>query len=163
MNVSVIANDMRSCHNVGSLLRTTEGLGIAHVYLCGYSPYPSIPEDTRMPHEVSRIARQIAKTSLGAELTQPWSHEPDAYDVMRRLQASGTQVFALEQSAGSESLPGFKAAGDICLLLGNETEGVPAELIAAADGCLEIPMCGNKESFNVVQAAAMALYHLTYL
>jgi 23S rRNA (guanosine2251-2'-O)-methyltransferase len=61
----LIAHNLRSTHNVGSLLRTAEGLGLNHVYLSGYTPYPKQAEDSRLPHLVDKLDRQIQKTSLG--------------------------------------------------------------------------------------------------
>jgi tRNA G18 (ribose-2'-O)-methylase SpoU len=78
------------------------------------------------------------------------------------LQTEGYQCMAVEQTATSISLPQFEPPQKIALLLGREVEGVESEVLAACDGALEIPMFGHKESFNVVQAAAMALYHCTF-
>ena len=38
--IILILNDVRSTFNVGSLLRTSDGLGVTKVYLCGITPYP---------------------------------------------------------------------------------------------------------------------------
>ena len=46
----IIAHNIRSTFNVGSLLRTAEGLGVKKVYLTGYTPYPKQPADNRLPH-----------------------------------------------------------------------------------------------------------------
>jgi tRNA G18 (ribose-2'-O)-methylase SpoU len=51
----------------------------------------------------------------------------------------------------------------LAIILGREVEGVEQEVLAASDIHLEIPMFGTKESFNVVQAAAMAMYHCRFL
>jgi TrmH family RNA methyltransferase len=46
------------------------------------------------------------------------------------------------------------------LLLGREVEGIEPELLNLCDDRIEIPMYGQKESFNVTQAAAVAMYAL---
>ncbi len=81
---------------------------------------------------------------------------------MVRLRADGYLIAALEQTADSVPLPDFQPPDKIVLLLGREVEGIAPELLALCDTKLEIPMSGRKESFNVVQAAAMALYHLRF-
>jgi tRNA G18 (ribose-2'-O)-methylase SpoU len=48
------------------------------------------------------------------------------------------------------------------LIVGREVAGLEPEILQACDYVLEIPMLGRKESFNVVQAAAMALYRLRW-
>jgi tRNA G18 (ribose-2'-O)-methylase SpoU len=161
-DIILIAHNLRSCHNVGSLLRTADGLGVKKVILCGYTPYPAGTADRRLPHESAKITRQIHKTALGAEDMVPWSHADGIFSVIRSLQDQGYLVCALEQGAGSTPLPSFKPPHKLAVILGREVEGVEPEVLAATDMLLEIPMSGQKESFNVVQAAAMALYHCRF-
>jgi len=160
--IVVIAHDLRSTHNVGSLLRTCEGLGVAHIFFTGYTPYPRAAADERLPHIADKLTRQIHKTALGAETLLPWSHETDLPQLLARLRANGYRLAALEQADTSIALPDFVPPSKIALLLGREVEGVEPELLAVCDVTLEIPMDGRKESFNVVQAAAMALYHCRF-
>jgi len=162
--VILIAHNLRSCHNVGSLLRTADGLGVKRVVLTGYTPYPQLTggHDSRMPHEVAKLQKQIHKTALGAEATQSWEHEDSITDVIAALRADGYVIVAVEQTPRSMPLPSFAPPAKIALLVGREVEGVEPEVLALCDQALEIPMSGHKESFNVVQAAAMALYHCKF-
>ena len=161
-NIVIIAHNMRSTHNVGSLLRTAEGLGVEKVYLTGYTPYPVASADQRLPHLAQKIDRQIAKTALGAEKQQGWEYLPDVFALIESLKHKGYEVAALEQSADSITVPDFTPTINLALLLGREVEGVEPEVLAACQQKVEIPMFGHKESFNVVQAAAMALYHIRF-
>lgn len=161
-DIVLIAHNLRSTHNVGSLLRTAEGLGVFEVILSGYTPYPLQNPDDRLPHLAQKINRQIIKTALGAEQTQKWSHTSDIGQTLASLQAAGYRVAAIEQAIQSTPLPDFKAPPKLVLLVGREVEGIEPELLARCDEVLEIPMFGHKESFNVVQAAAMGLYQATF-
>lgn len=162
-DIVLIAHNLRSCHNVGSLLRTAEGLGIRKVILSGYTPHPARQDDRRLPHEVAKITRQIHKTALGAEDSVPWEYHHDILPVLRKLQKDGYAAAAVEQTDGARELPKYHPPSKIVLLLGREVEGVEPEVLAACDLALEIPMFGKKESFNVVQAAAMALFHCRFV
>ncbi|HSH18153.1 MAG TPA: TrmH family RNA methyltransferase [Candidatus Saccharimonadales bacterium] len=161
-SIVLVAHNLRSCHNVGSLLRTADGLGINQVILSGYTPYPLIDGDTRLPHLAAKINRQIRKTALGAEQTMSWTHTAVIEDVLQRLRADGFTIAAIEQSPSSTPLPDYLPPHKLALLCGREVEGVEPEVLAQCDTVLEIPMFGSKESFNVVQAAAMALYHCRF-
>jgi tRNA G18 (ribose-2'-O)-methylase SpoU len=160
--LAVIAHDIRSTHNVGSLLRTCEGLGVSRLYLTGYTPYPASPDDTRLPHIAAKLTAQIHKTALGAEELMPWTHHDDAAATIAALKTRGYTVVALEQTADSIALPDYRPPEKVALLLGREVEGIDPALLKLCDATLEIPMHGRKESFNVVQAAAMALYQLRF-
>ncbi len=161
--IVVIAHDIRSLHNVGSLLRTTEGLGVEKVILSGYTPHPDYTGDPRLPHIGKRQRVQINKTGLGAEDTVNWQYQEDIKLVIDELKEKGYKIVGLEQSSNSISLPEFKAPPKMALLLGREVEGLDEDIIAMCHSTVEIPMYGKKESFNVVQAAAMALYHCRFI
>ncbi len=96
--IVLVVQDVRSTHNVGSLLRTADGLGITKVYLCGYTPYPEYPGDPRLLHQRSKATRQIAKTALGAEKSVAWEHCDDVNRLIERLRGDGYTVAALEQT-----------------------------------------------------------------
>lgn len=159
----IIAHDIRSIHNVGSLFRTCDGLGINHVYLTGYTPYPRILEDRRLPHIVEKLDKYIDKTALGAQHSVKWTHHEDILEVIKKLKEDGFTVAGLEQTGYSLSLPGFKPPSKLAILLGSEVTGIDDQLLKELDLCLEIPMVGQKESFNVVEAATMAMYHCTLI
>jgi len=154
---------LRSAHNVGSLLRTAEGLGVTKVILSGYTPHGSYPDDRRLPHEVTKVAANIKKTALGAEASQAWEYHADIMPVIAHLKKNGYVVAALEQTADARELPRYNPPQKIAIILGREVDGLESEVLAACDIALEIPMFGKKESYNVIQAAAMALYHCRFI
>lgn len=161
-SIVLIADNLRSAHNVGSLLRTADGIGVEAVYLTGYTPHPSYEGDNRMPHIAAKLTRQIEKTALGAETSVHWHYQPDVVKVIEELRTLGYSICALEQDPHSISLQDYVASQSIALLIGNEVTGIEPELLEKCDQILQIPMHGQKESFNVVQATAMALYHLRF-
>jgi tRNA G18 (ribose-2'-O)-methylase SpoU len=161
-NIVVIAHNLRSSHNVGSLLRTADGLGAARVYLTGYTPYPTYEHDLRLPYLAKKINQQIAKTALGVESSSLWEHQENIETVIQKLKASGYTVCALEQTPRAISLPDFEPPEKVVLIIGREVEGLEQDILEQANLHLQIPMLGNKESLNVVQAAAIAMYHCRY-
>jgi 23S rRNA (guanosine2251-2'-O)-methyltransferase len=161
-HIVLIAHNLRSTHNVGSLLRTAEGLGVNKVVLSGYTPYPARDHDSRLQHLSQKIDKQISKTALGASNYIAWDQVDELEDVLKYLKREGFSIAAIEQAPGSQSLPSFKPPGKLVLILGREIEGIEPEILELCDTVLEIPMFGKKESFNVVQAAAMTLYHCRF-
>jgi len=157
--IVVIAQNIRSTHNVGSLFRTAEGFGVHKIILSGYTPYPESKNDSRLPHLSSKLTAQIHKTALGAEALVPFEYieVPD----LQQLKNEGYRLVALEQDATSIMLSEYQPAEKIALLLGEEVHGVTDDLLAQVDDIIEIPMVGHKESFNVSVAAGIALYALT--
>jgi 23S rRNA (guanosine2251-2'-O)-methyltransferase len=160
--IILIAHNLRSAHNVGSLLRTCEGLGVKKLYLTGYSPFPLSKHDHRLPHIALKVHKQIQKTALGAELSQTWECRSDIEKLLGEVEKAGYKVIALEQTSSSADLSSFKAPSKVALIIGNEVEGIEKYILEKITTHLDIPMKGKKESFNVVQAASMALYEFTY-
>lgn len=145
----VLADNVRSMHNVGSLFRTSDAFRVERIYLAGISGVPPHPE--------------IAKTALGAEDSVEWTYAADAFAEVLRLKEEGWNVCVLEQAHNSVPLQDFKpcaAQNRILLVVGNEVNGVDQRIVDAADVILEIPQEGTKHSLNVAASAAIALFHL---
>jgi 23S rRNA (guanosine2251-2'-O)-methyltransferase len=157
--LAVILADIRSLHNVGSILRSADGFGVSHIYYAGYTPYPIQPNDSRLPHESRKLTAQIHKTALGAEML-PATVFANPLEAIATAKAAGYQIVALEQSEQTVNLQDFALTQNTALLLGNEVTGIPNEQLLTADVILEIPMFGQKESFNVSVAAGIALYQI---
>ena len=144
-------------------MRTAEGLGVNKLYLTGYSPYPKTENDNRLPHISAKVTKQISKTSLGAEDYLDWEHFEEITEVLDDLKSNDFKIYGLEQSASSIDIREAKLPDKLALIVGREVEGIEKELLEQCDQVIEIPMLGKKESFNVAQAAAMALYHFCYM
>lgn len=157
--IVVIAHNIRSTHNIGSIFRTAEGFGVSKIILSGYSPYPTIENDTRLPHISTKLTNQIHKTALGAEKMVPFEYQ-EVVD-LDTLHLAGYTIVGLEQHARSSVLPSYNSPNKIALILGEEVNGIEQNLIDKCDDIIEIPMKGKKESFNVSVATGIALYALT--
>ncbi|HHM02198.1 MAG TPA: TrmH family RNA methyltransferase [Caldithrix abyssi] len=139
-----LVENIRSMHNVGSIFRSSDGAGIRHLYLTGFTPVPPRPE--------------IEKTALGATESVPWSYHKKAADVVRDLKDKGYEIVVVEQTTGSRAF--FKTTFNfpLCLIMGNEVDGVSDELVALADKAVDIPMRGIKHSLNVSVAYGIVVY-----
>jgi len=157
--IIVIAHNIRSTHNVGSIFRTCEGFGVSQLILTGYTPYPVLSTDLRLPHIAQKLTAQIHKTALGAEGIVPFMHTEEP--PLEKLRDEGYTIIGLEQDKRSIPLSQFSPPTKIVLLLGEEVEGIEHTLRDQCDTLLEIPMHGQKESFNVSVATGIALYALT--
>jgi tRNA G18 (ribose-2'-O)-methylase SpoU len=88
----------------------------------------------------------------------PFEYQP--HPDLQSLKKAGYCITGLEQSPHSILLPNYTAPEKVALLLGEEVEGIPQELLDQCDDVIEIPMHGAKESFNVSVANGIALYQL---
>ena len=154
----MIAHDIRSTHNVGSLFRTADGAGVKKIFLTGYTPTPV--------DSYGKERGDIAKVALGAEKAMPWEHKKSPVSVIKKLKSEGVYIVGLEQSEHSFPLHWFakkkisKEYAGIALIVGNEVQGVSKSLLKLCDILLEIPMHGEKESLNVSVAFGIAIYAL---
>lgn len=158
----IIAHNIRSTHNVGAIFRTAEGFGVKKIILSGYTPYPSLAtNDTRLPHIRDKITKQIHKTALGAEDVVSFEyHDQPPIDDLRQ---AGYVIAGLEQNKTSVMLPDYKSPNKVVLILGEEVNGISQQILNQCDILLEIPMYGQKESFNVSVATGIALYQIVLL
>lgn len=148
--IHLLLDNLRSTYNVGSLLRTAEGAGIAHVHLCGITPKPDHPK--------------VAKTGLGAEEIVPWSYHPNARIAAEGLVAEGWRLWSLETGARAEPIFRIRASATdrVVLVVGSEVTGVDPALLDLSERIVCLPMDGAKRSLNVASAGAVAIYWLRY-
>jgi 23S rRNA (guanosine2251-2'-O)-methyltransferase len=144
--VTVVLDNIRSMHNIGSIFRTSDGFAVEQIYLCGITAQP--------PH------REIEKTALGATQSVNWTYFETPLQAIERLRADGYQIIAIEQAEDSTMLNEFIPLNNnkYALILGNEVNGVSDEVMQQIDTCIEIPQFGTKHSFNVVVSAGIVLW-----
>jgi 23S rRNA (guanosine2251-2'-O)-methyltransferase len=144
--VNVLLDNVRSAYNVGAFFRTGDATAIKHLYLCGITGHPP--------------SREVTKTALGAEETVPWSYAVDPLAVVHQMRQQGCQVAAIETNVRAVDLFDWKPHFPVCILFGNETDGLQPEVAAAADTYIRIPMLGRKHSLNVATAGGVVLFEL---
>jgi tRNA G18 (ribose-2'-O)-methylase SpoU len=135
--ITVILENVRSAHNVGSIMRTLDAVGGQAIVCC----------------------------ALGAERSLSVSHAPTTAAALAALQRPPeSPVIALEQAPGAVDLFGFGAVagGDFVLIAGGEVDGIQPATLELCDAIVEIPQRGEKESLNVAVAVGVALYALTF-
>ena len=148
--VSLILYHLRSSHNVGAIFRTADAIGVAKIYLIGYTPAPM--------DQFGRVNKEIAKTASGAEKTIEWEKVEDILELIKKLKEKSCQIVALEQAANSIDYKKAELKKDVAIILGNEVGGIEPEILKQCDVVAEIPMRGGKESLNISVAAGVALF-----
>lgn len=148
---AVLLDNIRSAWNVGSILRSADGFGFGHAYLCGITPTPDVDA--------------VRKTALGADEYVTWSQHKDAVRLVKGLKLEGWKVAALEEDKRALPISQFadsQSPNPFVLILGSEVTGVDPELLDLADEIFYIPMHGQKRSFNVAVAFGVVGYSLSY-
>lgn len=146
----VIAHNIRSLYNVGSIFRTADAFGVTKIYLTGYTGTPG--------NEFHRL--RMAKSALGAEKWIPWEQAKSAVSLIKRLKSEGVKIIGLEKTKTSKNIRKFKAKFPLALVLGEEVRGVSPAMLKLCDSIVEIPMQGKKESLNVSVAFGIAAFQI---
>jgi tRNA G18 (ribose-2'-O)-methylase SpoU len=144
----LVLDDIRSLHNIGSVFRTADAFLVEKIYLCGITATP--------PN------KEIHKTALGATDTVAWEYNKNVADVIEKLKAEGTSVWAVEQVENSVFLNDFLPEQNTkyALVFGNEVKGVSQEAIQLCDGSIEIPQLGTKHSLNISVSAGIVVWDI---
>ena len=164
----LVLDNIRSCYNVGAILRTAEGFGVEKVILSGYTP--RVHDSNLLPHLRDKLDREIHKTALGAEDMLDIYSSGDIISDLKDLKKQGWQVVGLENNIDEPNLVKInspeareKISDKVVLVLGEEVKGIDYSLYDIIDLFVEIPMKGKKESFNVSVAAGIATYGIMNL
>ncbi|MBQ5812201.1 TrmH family RNA methyltransferase [Candidatus Saccharibacteria bacterium] len=168
MRLMVVLDNIRSCYNVGAILRTCEGFGVERVVLSGYTP--RVHDASLLPHLRDKLDREIHKTALGAEDMLDVYSCGDILSELLALKQQGWQIVGLENNISSDKLVALDdgrlsgmLSNKVVLVLGEEVHGIDYSLHDIIDLFVEIPMKGRKESFNVSVAAGIAIYGISMI
>lgn len=149
-DIAVLLHNIRSAHNVGSIFRTSDAVGVSRLYLSGYTPRPV--------DRFGREQKEITKTALGATAWIPWEYAKDPKVFIKKAHEAGWQVVGVEQDARSIDYRTFKVTQPTLFVLGNEVLGMSPAMRTSCDTIVEIPMYGKKESLNVSVSAGIVLF-----
>jgi TrmH family RNA methyltransferase len=144
--VVVLAN-VRDPGNAGTVLRTADAAGADGVIFAGATvdPYNS----------------KCVRASAGSIFHVPVVAGPAVGEAVARLREAGLRVLAADGRATLSLADAERdglLAGPTAWLFGNEAWGLPADLLALADGPMAVPIYGRAESLNLAAAAAVCLY-----
>lgn len=131
--------------NVGTIIRTASATGAEAVILTGPSADPFDPA--------------AVKASMGALFTTPVVVVQSTADFLDWAHRCGVRVVATSARA-SQTCWDADLQAPLAVLLGSEGEGLPPDLLAAADLRVAIPMTGTAESLNLAVAAGVMLYEV---
>lgn len=148
----LILHNIRSNHNVGSLFRIADCVGISKIVLSGYTPTPI--------DLFGRVVKEISKTALGAEENISWEKAGTLKKIVEKLKKEKYNIVAIEQDTKSFDYKKYKVKNPTAFVLGNEVKGLSTKERSLCDVCLEIPMKGEKESLNVSVAGAVVLFRV---
>ena len=144
--ISILVEDVRSVHNVGSIFRTADSFGAEKIYLSGITAYPPRAD--------------LHKTALGAEESVDWEYAEDPVLLAKKIKGMGITLVVIEQTKKSQNIFNTDLTFPVCFIVGNEVDGVSEELSELSDIHLEIPMNGIKQSLNVSVATGIIGYEL---
>lgn len=146
LKITVILDNVRSQHNIGSVFRTADSFFIEKIILCGICAVPPTPE--------------IHKSALGAEFSVDWQYYKNTSDAVAALKEEGYIIISVEQAENSIMLHNFEPDPDkkYALVFGNEVKGVSQDVVDMSDSVLEIPQFGTKHSLNISVSAGAVLW-----
>ena len=142
--ITIILDNIRSAHNVGSIFRTSDAFLIKKIILCGITPTP--------PNN------DIRKSALGSTESVDWEYQENTENAVNILKKEDYEIIAVEQVEESTSLTKFKSAKPIALIFGHEVDGVQQKIIDMCDQTIEITQWGTKHSLNISISAGIVLW-----
>ena len=148
-SLCILAHNLASPDNIGSLFRLADALALEKLYLSGNSP---CPPDKRI-HRVSRATDKAV----------PWQQVGQPLQLLQQLKQDGYRIISLELTTASIALDELHVQGGdrVCLIAGAENHGVEQALLDASEQCVHIVMRGQNSSMNVAMACAIAGYRIS--
>ncbi len=141
--VFVVLEDLQDPGNLGTILRTGEGAGIAGVVMS---------RDT-----VDIFNPKTIRATMGSIYRVPFVYVEELPGAIETMQKAGICVYAAHLK-GTSNYDAFDYTKGSAFLIGNEGNGLSDDIAKMADKYVKIPMDGNVESLNASVAAAILMY-----
>lgn len=144
----VVASLIDKAPNLGGLCRTCEIFGVQTLVLGNIH----VIEDAQFKSLSVSAAKWM-------NIEDVRTSELKSY--LLSMRHEGYTLIGVEQTANSKTLTSYEFPEKSLLLLGNEKEGIPVELIQMLDACVEIPQVGIIRSLNVHVSGALLVWEYT--
>ena len=143
----LVLDNLRDPGNLGTIIRTAEAAGMSGVLLSAGCVDITNPK--------------VVRSTMGAIFRVPFVSCDNLSETLLRLKEEyfGFTVYATALN-GSTVYTENKYYGRCAIVIGNESNGVSPEVLAASDKKIRIPMAGKVESLNAAVAAAVVMYEV---
>jgi tRNA (guanosine-2'-O-)-methyltransferase len=132
-------------HNIGAMLRTCDAVGIGTVHL--------VYGKGRPPR-----TRELTGTAMSAAKWLTIKKWDSVAACVADLKSRGLAVYVTALTPEGKSQWEMDWTKPSAIVMGNESDGITPEFLAAADGVVAIPMRGFVQSLNVSVSAAVVMY-----
>lgn len=144
--VAVALDGLVNSENVGVIVRNSAAFGIRAVLVGETSSSPYL--------------RRAVRNSMGAVFHTRVYHSLNLRDSLIDLRQRFAMRVVAAHPAGEARLGEADMNGNICVILGNEGNGVSSSLLEISDRRISIPMADNVDSLNVASASAVFFYEI---
>lgn len=138
-NIMTITEQLYDIGNLSAVMRSAESFG--------FLPFSVLDREGSEYKKSDRISK-------GSEKWLHISHEHNMESCVKTAQQAGYQVLATSLK-NSQPISEYDFSKPTAFVFGNERDGVSPEMLGLVDGCIQIPMQGFTQSFNISVAAAL--------
>jgi tRNA G18 (ribose-2'-O)-methylase SpoU len=142
----VAADGLSNAENLGAIVRNCAAFGV-HALIVG--------ETSSSP-----FLRRAVRSSMGAIFQLPVIESTRLADSLSELRRHHLRCIAAHPHAIERALWQADFRRDCCVIFGSEGAGLSADILAACDEAVTIPMPPTVDSLNVSSAAAAFLYEV---
>jgi len=142
--------------NVWACLRTIDSFGVQHVDLVIDSP--------RYQGKAALAQKRGMRTAMGSAQWLTLRNHASTEEAVESLKSQGYRLYASDLNPNSKDIRDIDWSQEdkpICIIMGNENDGISEEMRSMADETFTLPMSGFAESFNLSVATAITLAHLS--
>jgi len=141
-NLYVILEDIQDPGNMGTIVRTAEGAGVAGIIMTKGC--------------VDIFNPKTIRSTMGSVYRVPFVVVEDIAEAIEQVKAAGISIYAAHLK-GEQSYDDIEY-GRAAFLIGNEGNGLKDSTADLADTYIKIPMSGQVESLNAAIATSILMY-----
>ncbi|HAA00877.1 MAG TPA: rRNA methyltransferase [Flavobacteriales bacterium] len=147
-HITMVIEDIYQPQNASAVVRTSECLGLQDIHIIEQNNVYELNKDV------------VVGASKWIRMHKHKKNPNNTRTCYERLRAAGYKIYATTPNINGYTPDTLPLDEKVAIVLGNEGEGLSATAIEEADGCIQIPMYGFTESYNISVAASIIAYEL---
>lgn len=144
--IYLIIDNLQNPGNLGTIIRLSEAMEVSRIYISNNSC------DIYSP--------KVIRSSMGSNFRTQICFFDDIISLIELMKDNGVEILGSYISTSSVDIRNYKPSGSVCIIIGNESNGINSIVLDQCDILVEIPMGGFIESLNVSLAASILLWEI---
>lgn len=144
--IYLIIDNLQNPGNLGTIIRLSEAMAVSKIYISNNC--------------CDIYSSKVIRSSMGSNFRVEICFFDDIISLIKLMKENKIKILGSCISDSSVDIRNYKPSESVCIIIGNEGNGLDSIVLDQCDILVEIPMSGPIESLNVSLATSILLWEI---